>query len=319
MQLVFLDTNVVLSGALAPGGPASSLVRSRDEFRFIYSDRVIEECNAQINRWQAPDRVVVRARKSIDDFLRDLSAERIPDKPFPGVQAHDPDDQVILETACHEACSYICTYDYTDFPSDLLLPCAPLSLRRQAPKEHKVGTPMSDDEMAVFIQEASFSQVGTLMIYAQFWKFRYPFALLYADDFNLYVGSDNHIVCEGSVVKDFKQLGPLDNRLAVIVIRYKDACIEALRWQNPHEIHHLSTCDPEVIFRARCSRLINVCSAPPTEWACQFYLLGFSGVPRYLNYKALRAAIGDGSLERGDSIDVRQALLLDQQFYSGVS
>jgi predicted nucleic acid-binding protein len=311
MHKVFLDSNVILSGALKPGGPAGRVKEIKRYAKFVINPYVQSECS---NILQAvagvPEERKKRAQRAINEYLRNLSVEHAANRQFDGARCPDPNDQVIYDTALVEGCEFICTYDYNGFPHGPITVCAPLALFKKVNRpDRPIGSEMTDEEISTFVQEVILGTSGTFMFLGQFMALGKPFRLLEGRNFRVYVDADRFIKCAGINIPHYESLLQLDTiGDMALVIRFKPGLIEALRWRNPFRL--TSNQPPELLMRGACIAP-NLVTAPYNQTGAfpKHFVHSFSGTAKFMKEKVLRAAIHTGTLEVWDSVDVRLSLL----------
>lgn len=155
---VFLDTNVVLTGAFNPRGPAGRLNSIVGRATFVHSPHVLAECDWLIGRYAPSAHVANIARQQLRNYLASLRSILVPDSmPPQGVTAHDSGDDPILGSATAASAKAICTYNVRDFPTDSISVSTPLTILRA----------LTDSTLEHYIQAIKLSSHGTLLFFGR--------------------------------------------------------------------------------------------------------------------------------------------------------
>jgi predicted nucleic acid-binding protein len=156
MKRIFLDTNVVLTGAFSQRGPAGTLSKLANSVQFLHSPLVLEECNNLVSRDAQSTLIYEAAMGQIHSFLTRLGSEVVDNRlPPPGVSAKDRDDELILGAAIAAKADTICTYNIRDFPSKEMAIRTPLSVHRS----------IAEHTLDHFIQQVELSSKGTVLFF----------------------------------------------------------------------------------------------------------------------------------------------------------
>jgi predicted nucleic acid-binding protein len=220
---VLLDTNVILTGALNPYGPAQQLKKIVSQTEFLVSQRVLDECDWNIDG-KAPSQIIAQTAKTLfRRYLSDLNAKTVGDVTTSRSDCYDPDDQVILDTAISNECGAVCTYNTRDFPFDGVACVIPFQLLKQ----------QESPQVQNYVQYPLLSERGTLLFMGQLHhKSSMGTILRSCDSTRIFNDKDGYIRATGKNVQQVNLKAPLvGSESLVLVIRYKPGFFEAARWK----------------------------------------------------------------------------------------
>lgn len=129
---VFLDTNVLLTGAYKRSGFAGQLPFATGQCTFVASEYARRECEALLRSTARSKRVEAAALATLNIFSQQVKVLYVPNaKASSGLRASDPNDQPILDAAVEHNCEIICTYNLKHFPGSGIRVLSPLGLLKQ--------------------------------------------------------------------------------------------------------------------------------------------------------------------------------------------
>jgi uncharacterized protein len=111
-----LDTNVVVSGLLKPGGLEALILDlgHAERFTMVVSEALLQEYEGVLRR----PRLRIGSAE-VARFIRRIREKALPVEPEVHVQAaHDPDDDMVLECALAADAQYVVTGNTRHFPSE---------------------------------------------------------------------------------------------------------------------------------------------------------------------------------------------------------
>lgn len=296
---VFVDTNVVLTGAFNPFGPAGTLIELIEHVEFVYSPRVLDECRYLIQREAPNPQVAQEALSKTQSFLAELSAGIVSDcAPPPGIVALDADDDLLLGAAIAGQANAICTYNVKDFPTQHITVCTPLTLHRL------IGKPKPEH----YIQETLLSKHGTLLLFGRLHHESSMGALINSDTQVHVIANDRGFIeLKGAGVKRCRPHKPLSgNSEFRLTIRYNTSDFEAALWVN-----HSGTWLKDILTTGSAnfsdSTTPSLCFVPNHHFSGHIQCI--SGLPKFVSDKQLRSALDNYSLEASaGSLDLRKFL-----------
>jgi predicted nucleic acid-binding protein len=155
---IFLDTNVVLTGALNEKGPAGTLEKLVPSATFFHSPQVLAECDGLLLCNAQSDKIRKLAERKVRSFLDRLNSESVLDSlPPKGLSAVGRGDNLILGAAIAANADAICTYNIKDFPVDHPAIKTPLSVHRA------IASPVLEQ----YIQHILLSSEGTILFFGR--------------------------------------------------------------------------------------------------------------------------------------------------------
>lgn len=292
---VFLDTNVILTGAFTDHGPAASL-GSLVKATFLYSPYVLDECHHLIE-CNAPNEQIARmASARIQGYLKQLRSECVPDSPPPaGVSANDPGDDAVLGAALASNADVVCTYNIKDFPTKEIGVSTPLSVHRS----------VSKPTIEQYIQPVMLSAKGTLLLFGRIHHRSSMGPILQSENGTTVVADhEGYIRLIGSSVQRHKAFRPLTaGQEFKLTIRYNKSDFEASLWSK-----NLTAWKKEVL--ASGSAVFSITTMPLLFFVPDHKFSGhiqcISGLPRYVKDRHLEIALDNYSLEAvAGSLDLR--------------
>jgi predicted nucleic acid-binding protein len=296
---VFLDSNVVLTGAFNPRGPAGSLRALHTQASFIYSHDVISECDYLIGR-DAPNTWVAQvARRILRTYLSSLEALQMPDAPPPaGITAFDADDQQLLGAALAARCDAICTYNVKDFPADHIKVGTPLAIHRS----------LAEPQLEDFIQEIQLSNRGTLLFFGRVHHESSMGPILESGGGVMVEADDKGFIkLTGPAVKRSSPIRPLPGNTEFrLTIRYNSTDLEAALWGKGS-----SGWSKEIISTGAATFSTEtkpiLCFVQNHRFSGHIQCI--SGLPRFVRDKQMPPVLDNYSLEAAaGSIDLRRYL-----------
>lgn len=113
-MIIVLDTNVIVSGLLSPGGPPARILEAweKDQFDVAVSVPLLEELKRAL-AYPRVRKAMKRSPEWIGDLLRRLSASSIVVESTKTVEVirEDPDDNRVLECAAGARAAYVVSGD----------------------------------------------------------------------------------------------------------------------------------------------------------------------------------------------------------------
>lgn len=296
---VFLDTNVVLTGALNPYGPASRLSKLLGEVIFYTSQRVIQECTWLLNKKTKDEQKINLAGYLINSYLKSLNTILVPDEEVSHtVVCYDVDDQYIYDAARKHNCEYICTYNVRDFPASQI----------KARTPHYILLEQEQNNIENYIQLPLLNKHGTMIFIGSLAHKSSMGKILQSDSgINVFTNNNGDICIEGKSVKNIFKSSSLEGNIEqVLSFRYNSDNFEAARWSLRD-----GNWDKQVLTRANCSFSENT---KPLLFFCKdhnFYghVKNVSGIPRYVKDKHMQHVLSNKSLETvAGSLDLKYVL-----------
>ena len=298
---VFLDTNVVLTGALDRSSFSGRLTSFLEKIQFLHSAHVLKECNNLISRDAPTDEIRTIALEAICWFLDNLQSEVVENhEPPNGLSANDPDDNLIFGSAIAANADVLCTYNIKDFPEGAVVINTPISIHRT----------FSNPELEQYIQTINLSSQGTLLFFG---RLHHPSSmgpiLISSNGVTVTADETGLIQLSGTNVKRHKALKPLlGNEEFRLSIRYKETDFEAALWTKK-----LTSWTKEILSNGVASfseKTSHVLFFVPNH---QFsgHIQCISGIPRYVKDKQLYSALDNYSLEaiEGGSLNLKWFLV----------
>lgn len=296
---IFLDTNVVLTGALNPNGPAGTLAALLGQATFIFSPQVLAECDYLIER-DAPTRLVAQVvQNATRSYLNALGALQVPDvAPPQGITALDDGDNMLLGAALSAQANAICTYNVKDFPASYINVRTPFAIHRS----------IAEPKLEQYIQPVTLSAHGTLLFFGRLHHESSMGTILDSDGRVTVVADERGFIrLTGSGVRRSHSIKPLrGNTEFRLTLRYNVADFEAALW-----VKNSGTWVKDVITTGAASfsdatRPI-LCFVPDHRFSGHIQCI--SGLPRFVREKQLPAALDNYSLEASaGSLDLKRFL-----------
>ena len=296
---IFLDTNVVLTGALNPYGPARNLLKLTKDVTFYTSQRVMQECRWLLEKKTDNQQKQDFVLSQIDGYLSKLNAILVEDEPeSKNATCHDVDDQYIFDSAVKYNCKYISTYNVRDFPTDEV----------KAKTPHFILHEIDDQNIDNYIQLPLLNKHGTMIFIGQL-HHKSSMGNILRSDSGIRVFSDHNgkICIKGESVKNVCQLDALEgNKEQVLSFRYNSGNFEAARWS-----YDGAAWNKQVVTRANCS--FSEETSPLLFFCPNHNFFGHvknvSGIPRYVKDKHMQHVLSNKSLETATgSLDLKYVL-----------
>ena len=298
-MLIFLDANVILTGAFTQSGPAALLVSIKSNVRFCHSNYVLDECKKLIKSFSPTNMIYELVNLRVLEFLNALSSKCVPEHPLPiGIFCHDPYDDPLLGAAIACCADAICTYNVKDFPINTIPIKTPLLLLRL----------FSEPTINQCIQPVILSSKGTLLFCGRI-KHVSSMGLILKSDNNISVMSDEngYIRLYGTEVRQYKTFNPLiaDEEFK-LSIRYNHDYFEAAVWKKT------STSWEKTILTIGVAKFSSktfpiLFFVPNHQFSGHIQCI--SGLPRFIRDSRLLVALENYSLEATtQSLDVRSFL-----------
>lgn len=297
---VFLDANVVLTGAFNPEGPAAKLGALQGHVSFIYSDKVLHECLYLIQR-DAPSAAAQHAaEQDVRSYLANLRALQVPDAlPPHGIDALDEGDQLILGAALASKSDVLCSYNIKDFPPDHISVCTPLTIHRSN----------SGPKLEHFIQPINLSSEGTLLFFGSLRHESSMGPILQSSNGVTVLADEQGLIrITGSDVKHSHAVKPLPQGSEFrLVVRYKDNDFEAALWRKDSSTWHKEVITYGAAIFSQSTTSI-LCFVQNSKFSGHIQCI--SGLSRYVRDKHMPAALDNYSLEAvAGSLDLKRYLL----------
>lgn len=299
---IFLDTNVILTGAFNERGPAGTLGSLGPNATFLHSPFVLAECDQLLARDAPTHHIAELAALKVRHFLELLNSEFVPDAaPPPGCSAHDPADDLVLGSALASNTNVICTYNLRDFPTERIGVRTPLAIRRTIG-----GIALQD-----YIQPVTLSAHGTILFFG---RLHHPSSMsqILRSDNGTTVAADEGGFIRLSGPRVFRQSAriPLQSNIEFrMTIRYNHTDFEAAVWRRvSNEWSKDVLTSGSATFSEHTFPILFLV---PNH---QFFghVQSISGLPRYVRNKHLLSALDNDSLEAvAGSLDLKAFL---QQF-----
>ena len=117
---IVLDTNVVISGGLKPGGKEARVIvlAARGNYQLCVCDELEAEYR-EVSQRAKFGKHRQNIASVVDDVIAHALRVDMVDKP---VLCRDPDDNIVLGCALSAAAAYLITGNLADFPTDLHAP-----------------------------------------------------------------------------------------------------------------------------------------------------------------------------------------------------
>jgi len=296
---IFLDTNVVLTGALNPNGPAGTLCALLGRATFVFSPQVLAECDYLIER-DAPTPLLARVVQNVTrSYLHALGALQVPDvAPPEGITALDPDDSMLLGAALSAQADAICTYNVKDFPANHINVSTPLAIHRS----------IAEPKLEQYIQPIALSSHGTLLFFGRLHHESSMGIILDSDDRVAVVADQRGFIqLTGSGVKRCRAIKPLrGNTEFRLTLRYNVADFEAALWMKDSGAWVKDIITTGAASFSERTRPI-LCFVPDHRFSGHIQCI--SGLPRFVRDKQMSAALDNYSLEASaGSLDLKRFL-----------
>lgn len=293
---VFLDTNIVLTGAFYSHGPAGKLDALKHSVKFFHSPHVLNECDFLIQNNAPSTEIRNIASKSVRFFLEKLGSQSVMDcLPPIDVSANDPDDDLILGSAIAANSDVICTYNIKDFPSNGPSIWTPLSIHRA----------VGESVLEHYIQPSLLSSRGTMLFFGSLNNKGSMGLIIESENGTKVLADDNGFIQligpNTTRHRTFKPL--LGNEEFRLTLRYNLTDFEAAIWSKSS-----GTWEKDVLSTGSCS------FAEKTSRVLFFardhnfsgHVQCLSGLPRYVRDKQLVNALENYSLEAvAGSLDLK--------------
>jgi predicted nucleic acid-binding protein len=296
---IFLDTNVVLTGALNSRGPARALAALIGRATFVFSPQVLAECDYLIRRDAATPLVAQVVQKTIRSFLEALGALQVPDVPPPqGVSALDDGDSMLLGAALSAQADTICTYNVKDFPASYINVRTPLAIHRS----------IAEPTLEQYIQPIVLSVHGTLLFFGRLHHESSMGTILESDgQVEVIADERGFIRLTGSSAKRCRSIKPLrGNNEFHLTLRYNGTDFEAALWNKDSGAWKKDVITTGVASFSEATRPI-LCFVPNHRFSGHIQCI--SGLPRFVRDKQMPAALDNYSLEASaGSLDLRRFL-----------
>ena len=223
MNRVFLDANVLLTGAICPGTFAHGLSLHRSGLSFYTSNSCLREAETVIARHAYPE-LAVAAIDSLNHFLQSLGCFVTVDQDVPGLDLTgvSKTDRHAYTAAVASGADVLCTYNIKDFSGGAVEVRSPLGIMRS------VGDPQR-----FMIQYPCLGEAGTLMLLTRQYGDDHAGVLAGSDDVVITQRPDRSISVEGDGMKEFRPTGHRvpDGYAHALVLRYRaDGEFEVSAW-----------------------------------------------------------------------------------------
>lgn len=296
---IFLDTNVVLTGAFNQHGPSGTLGSLEPKATFLYSPHILAECDHLFARYASTLPICQGAAQQVRKFLASLRSECVPDSPPPsGCAAHDAADDVVLGSALASRADVICTYNIKHFPSEYIAVRTPLSIHRT----------IGGISLHNYIQPVILSTRGTVLFFGRLHHPSSMSQILISTNGTSVATDDNGFIrLHGPNIHRQNVRVPLRADIEFrLTVRYNDTDFEAAVWRKISNewIKDVLTTGSAKFSESTSPVLFFV----PNH---QFfgYIQSISGLPRYVKDKQLVSALENYSLEAvTGSLDLKSFL-----------
>jgi len=293
---VFLDSNVVLTGAFNSSGPAGTLYRLSRKADFLYSAYVLSECDHIVGRDAPGEEMAAFASKQVRDYLASLNSELVEDYAPPAkLKTLDPNDDPVLGAAYAARADVICSYNIKNFPASSITACTPLSVQR------RIGDPTIDQ----YIQKIILASRGTLLFFG---RIHHPSSMgpiiTSANGTEVICDDRGRIVLNGPSVRNIDTLKSLRGNVEFhLTIRYNESAFEAAIWNRSN-----SNWTKKVLTRGSATFAEDtapvLCFVPNHRFSGTIQCI--SGLARYVKDKDLPRALENFSLEAvAGSLDLK--------------
>ena len=289
-----------MTGAFNPFGPSAQLTQITDKATFIVSDHVINECKWNINRCSPNTLVANSAKIAVINFLKKLNAIEVIGTKKSGYACPDNDDQLIFDSAYTNSCSFICTYNFPDFPIstkiEIKTPLAILRLVRH-------------NNINYYIQYPILSDTGTLLFWGTIHHESSMGVILRSKNYvTVFADKKGYICLDGPSVHSTNPKNPLRRgEEFALIIRYKKNNFEASRWS----INKCGKWAKEILTTSKCQFGEVTSTALFFEKNNKFMgqTQNVSGMPRYVKEKKLPSILANKSIEAATgSLDLKYVL-----------
>lgn len=288
MPAVFVDSNVVLTGALGHQGPASRLWKFGASVTYLHSPQVLRECMSLIESQAHTGADCDDARRLVIDYLGNLRSRLVPDSVAPeGTHSPDPDDNHIIGSALAAGADLICTYNLRDFARSPVKSVAPISLIREYGDE-------TDQHKCMYI--VGLGDVGTILFVG---RIHHPSSMdsiaLSNNGTHVFADSMGFVNVCGPHALMNAPLAPLPAQQEfVMTIRYKCDHFEAAMWHRktgPWKQTILSRA------RAQFSNMTQLTMFTRPDHKFFGHVQSLSCLPRFVRDNELQSALECCSLE----------------------
>lgn len=239
MRRVFLDANVLLSGAFDTRGFAAKLPVAGSQVAFVTTERVLDECAAVLRTHSADPRIAAAGAQMLHRWVTDrLRAVVVARGDLLGASglADQSDVHVVAGATAAEA-DLICTYNLSDFRSSPVRAITPLGLIDSLEDRGGVMTG---------IQAPLLGPEGTLLVTAKFHHVSSLGRILrLGDGTTIEADSEGFVRATGPQADRVRPLAPIrDDRFVSIVLRYRaSGDFEVLMFLSSREPRELVTRD----------------------------------------------------------------------------
>lgn len=296
---VFLDTNIVITGALNPYGPAHNLVKLASSVSFFTSQRVLQECIWLLNKkTNIPEKQNFVFYK-INQCLGQLNCTLVKDENMStDTLCHDVDDQYIFNSARKHNCKYICTYNVKDFPLHEI----------KAKTPHYILHEVDNLNIHNYIQNPILGRHGTILFIGTLHHKSSLGNIIHSSSgINVFTNIEGEICITGPSIKNIKYFSSLEGGIEqALSFRYNSTSFEADRWSYRNGVWH-----KEPLTRSNCNfsddtraQLI-FCN----EHNFFGHVQNISGIPRFVKDKQMQHVLSNNSLETAvGSLDLKYIL-----------
>lgn len=295
---IFLDTNIIITGAFNPFGPSAALDKVKEKVQFITSHWVIGECKKNIERKTSCEYKRAFATNLITVFIDLLNVKILEDIEINETLIEDKDDQLIHDTACHFNCDYICTYNLVDFRGGNVEAKTPLYLLQI----------IQTDNFNHFVQLPILSRRGSMIFMGQLHhKSSLSTVLKSGTNIHVFTTPSGEISINGTGVRSSRVIGTLKGGEPIALsFRFNNSYFEAASWVKKD-----NEWEKELLTTAQCTFSEN--TDPHLFFKPNHKFFGHvknvSGIPRYVKDKDLIFALENRSLEsRVGSLDLKYVL-----------
>ena len=283
---IFVDTNVILTGALNPFGPSNRLLTIKGKVNYYTSQMVLRECRWLIDKKTKDELKRNYISQLIEKFLKQSEIIIVRDeKPPEIISCNDPDDQYIYDSAKKHNCEYICTYNVKDFPLH--------GIKAKTP--HFILLEIEEPSLANYVQYPLLGKSGTLLfIGCLSHKSSMGNILSSNSEIKVYSDSNGYICVSGTNVTELKTHKSLEGGIEqVLSFRYKENMFEASRWSLKNKLWK-----KEILTTANCTFHSNTNALFFSANHNFFGLIrNLSGLPRFIRDKNMQHVFSNQSLE----------------------
>lgn len=222
IEKLFLDTNIILSGAYFPNSPARRLIRFKNNAEFVTSQRVKAECHRKISQHTKITQVRNSLIGTYGRFIKALGCTIIDDKgPSPWENPAE-NDRLIQDSAVAYGCDTLCTYNFKDFDNNKIRVLTPFET---------FGLLTPELNLDSFLHDIYLAEQGTAM----FWGIlNHPGALGrvgYSESgVSVTIDEDGSVRVQGPRVKIHKVGTPIQHGHVHITFRYNETTFDADQW-----------------------------------------------------------------------------------------